>query len=77
MSILGVIVRTRPADREAVADQLRALPGTDLAIDPGDGRMVLVIEDAATQSAAETLAQIALWPKVLNTSLVYEHSETS
>ena len=77
MSILGVIVRTRPADREVVAEQLRALPGTDLAIDPGDGRMVLVIEDAATQSAAETLAQIALWPNVLNTSLVYEHSETS
>jgi len=75
MSILGVIVRTRAADREPVAARLRDLPGADLAIDAGDGRMVVVLEDSATRSAAETLAEIALWPGVLNTSLVYEHSE--
>ena len=77
VSILGVIVRARAAQREAVAERIRAMPGADLAIDSGDGRMVVVIEDAAARSAAETLADIALWSNVLNTSLVYEHSETA
>jgi nitrate reductase NapD len=75
MSILGVIVRTRLADRASVAARLSVTPGVDLALDPGDGRMVLVLENAATQTAAATLAQIAQWPQVLNTSLVYEHAE--
>ena len=76
MSVLGVIVRARPTDRQSVAERLRALPGADLALDPGDGRMVLVLEDTPGRSAAESLSEIALWPQVLNTSLVYEHSET-
>ncbi len=75
MSILGVIVRARPEDRSAVADRLRATRGVDLALDPGDGRFVLVVECTAGQPAATTLAAIAQWPQVLNTSLVYEFTE--
>jgi hypothetical protein len=39
-----------------------------------DGRVVIVIEDSAGSTAAATLGAIALWPEVLNTSLVYEYS---
>jgi nitrate reductase NapAB chaperone NapD len=76
MSILGVIVRTRPEDRLATEQALRALPGTDLATPAGeaDGRLVVVIEDTAERAAAAVMAEIALWPQVLNTSLVYEYS---
>ena len=78
MSILGAVVRVRPEHLGAVVPRLSALPGADLALNPGDGRLVLVIEDAETggvlHSAAATLASIAMWPEVLNTSLVYEYS---
>lgn len=79
MSILGAVVRVRPEHLSEVAPRLGALPGVDLALNPGDGRLVAVIEDAAgpdgqTLSAAGTLAAIAQWPEVLNTSLVYEYS---
>lgn len=76
MSILGVIVRTRPEDLAATERALRALPGTDVATPAGaaDGRLVLVIEDSAGRAAATVMAEIALWPQVLNTSLVYEYS---
>ena len=74
MSILGVIVRARAADVSAVRARLLQMPGVDLALDPGDGRLILVIEDTPACSAAATLADIALWPLVLNTSLVYEYS---
>lgn len=78
MSILGAVVRVRPADLAVTAAELAAFPGTEVALDPGDGRLVLVIEDAERDgqlhAAAATLASIALLPQVLNTSLVYEYS---
>jgi nitrate reductase NapAB chaperone NapD len=81
MSILGVIVRARPDDLAGLKPRLAALAGVELAeVDAGarpapeDGRLVLVIEDAADRAAAATLGEIALWPEVLNTSLVYEYS---
>jgi periplasmic nitrate reductase NapD len=79
MSILGTVVRVRPEHLPEVAARLGALPGVDLALNPGDGRLVAVIEDTlssdgTTVSAAGTLAAIAQWPLVLNTSLVYEYS---
>lgn len=74
MSILGVIVRTRPGDLAGVRQELSTRPGVDLAADPGDGRIVIVIEDTATTAAAALLGEIATWPAVLNTSLVYEYS---
>lgn len=78
MSILGAVVRIRPEHLDAVLPRASALPGADVALNPGDGRLVMVLEDAevdgVVHSAAATLAAIALWPEVLNTSLVYEYS---
>ncbi len=74
MTILGVIVRTRPEATEAVRAQLRARPGVDIAADPGDGRLILVIDDCEAHSAPATLGELATWPQVINTSLVYEYS---
>lgn len=76
MSILGVIVRAHPAQASAVEQRLRGLPGVDVADLAGlaDGRLVIVIEDTADTTAAAALGAIALWPEVLNTSLVYEYS---
>ena len=76
MSILGVIVRSHPDAASALDQRLRSLPGVDVA-DPAsapDGRLVIVIEDSVGSTAAATMGAIALWPEVLNTSLVYEYS---
>ncbi|MFM2346165.1 MAG: hypothetical protein RL654_918 [Pseudomonadota bacterium] len=73
MSILGAIVRTHRERVAAVAVQLASQSGVDVALDPGDGRLILVIEDSAGRSAASALAAIALMPDVINVSLVYEH----
>lgn len=76
MSILGVIVRSHPQALPGIEERLRALPGVEVAdlAAAADGRLVIVIEDGAGTSAAATLGAIALWPEVLNTSLVYEYS---
>ncbi len=76
MSILGAVIRVRPEQLPGVVARLHLLPGVDVALNPGDGRLVLVIEDVehVPQEAAHTLEQIAQWREVLNTSLVYEYS---
>jgi nitrate reductase NapAB chaperone NapD len=76
MAILGVIVRGLPEGAPALAGRLSALPGLELAetTAAADGRLVVVIEDTATTTAAATLGAIATWPEVLNVSLVYEYS---
>lgn len=78
MSILGVVVRVRRTDLDAARARLRGAAGVELAADPDDGRLILLVEDARVGDgvcgAADTLARIAGWPEVLNTSLVYEYS---
>ncbi|MBL0090475.1 MAG: chaperone NapD [Ideonella sp.] len=80
MSILGIVVRARAADLPAVEAALRQLPGLEIAErqtgagSPEDGRLVVVVEDTPERAAAATMAEIAMWPEVLNTSLVYEYS---
>jgi periplasmic nitrate reductase NapD len=78
MSILGAIIRSRIGSVADVAQRLQSCVGVDLALNPGDGRLVIVLEDCdvdgLVKTAAEQLAAIALWPEVLNTSLVYEYS---
>lgn len=80
MSILGIVVRARSTDLAAVEAALRGLPGVEIAQREGpagapeDGRLVIVVEDTPDRAAAAVMAEIALWPLVLNTSLVYEYS---
>ncbi|MBH9579258.1 chaperone NapD [Inhella proteolytica] len=74
MSILGVVLRVPAQAVAEVQAQVLALPGVDVTHNPGDGRLVLVIEDVAERSAAATLGEIAQMPQVWSSTLVYEYS---
>ncbi|MEY4752833.1 MAG: hypothetical protein RJA44_508 [Pseudomonadota bacterium] len=74
MSILGVVVRSHPADIGQVVAALCDRPGIDITHNPGDGRLVVVIEDSPQCNAAAAMAALALLPQVQSTSLVYEYS---
>jgi nitrate reductase NapD len=74
MSILGTVVRIRPEHVTEVIAELSTWPGLDIALNSSDGRLVIILEDTADITAAQNMAAIALLPKVLNTSLVYEYS---
>lgn len=60
--ILGAVVRIRPEHLEAVVPRLSTLPGADLALNPGDGRLVMVFEDAEVDGAWCTAPQ-PRWPR--------------
>lgn len=77
MSILGAVVRAHPRHLDQIIERLRPFNCAEVALDPGDGRLVILLDDQANtaeQSAAQVLGVIATWPEVLSTSLVYEYS---
>lgn len=74
MSILGTVLRVHPKQLPDVLEKLSGYEGVDIALNPGDGRLVLILEDTESVPAAQTFAAMALLPGVLNASLVYEYS---
>ena len=60
MSILGAVVRVRPQHLDVVVPRTSALPGVDLAINPGDGRLVLVLEDAEVDGTGDRLTRATI-----------------
>ncbi len=74
MSILGCVLRIKVDKLPHVMALLTSTEGVDVAMNPGDGRLVLVLEDTQTTGAAQTFAAISLFPEVLSASLVYEYS---
>lgn len=77
MSILGTVVRTRREHLETVVAQLSDFSGLEVALNPGDGRLVVLIENSPTRTAAETMNAMAQIPQILSTSLVYEYSDAT
>lgn len=74
MSVLGCIFRVKADKLPQVLVTLNTTQGVDVAMNLGDGRMVLILEDTQTTSAAQTFAAISLLPEVLSASLAYEYS---
>lgn len=72
MSILGVILQVAPQHVTATLEQIDATAGVDLAYNPGDGRLLLVIHDAAGVDATHAFAAISIWPTVQEAAIVYE-----
>ena len=57
MSILGAVVRTHPRELKALRNRLLVMRGVEIAADPDDGRLVIVIDDldlAGTPDAPAT-----------------------
>ena len=74
MSILGCVLRIKVDKLPYMITILTGTEGVDVAMNPGDGRLVLILEDTQTTGAAQTFAAISLFPEVLSASLVYEYS---
>lgn len=74
MSIIGCVLRVNAEKLHQILSVLNTTEGVDVAMNPGDGRLVLILEDTQTTGAAQTFAAISLFPEVLSASLVYEYS---
>ncbi len=75
MNISGVLVRSRPAQIEAVSGRLTALPGVEVHGANEDGRIVVTIEAASDRVLADTVFQLNDLPGVISTSMIYHQFE--
>jgi len=75
MNISGVIVRARPEHQAVVRDRLLAIPGVELHLEGGGGRMVLTVEDGAGWSTEESLLKVHQVEGLLSASLVYQFND--
>lgn len=76
MNIASVIVRAHPDRLGGVRRALLALPGVDIHADPGDGRLVVTVEDTARSRAADVLVEMHRLEGVLSAALVYQYADT-
>jgi nitrate reductase NapD len=75
MNISSVILRVLPARLPAIRAALRQLPGVDLHGDPGDGRLVLTVEDTDRSRASDVLMDLHRLEGLLSASLVYQYAD--
>jgi nitrate reductase NapD len=75
MNLASLVVHTRPADRERIAGQLRALPGVEIHAATDDGRLVVTVDHDVSQVAADTLTAIHQTRGVLSAAITFQYSD--
>lgn len=74
MNILSLLIKTRHEDAERAVLALEALPGVEVAERQG-GVMVVLVEDTAQASAADTVIALHDVPGVMSVTLVYQYGD--
>ena len=77
MNISGIVLRTRPERAGEVRATLASLPGVEVHVVTGDGRLVLTLEDAGTASAADTFVKLHDIRGVMSVAMIYQYSDES
>ena len=72
--ISSAVVAVLPGRMEAVASQVSALPGAEIAA-RGNGKLVILLEGATSGEVGGLLAQIGVLEGVISAAMVYEHNE--
>ncbi|HZX29936.1 MAG TPA: chaperone NapD [Rhodocyclaceae bacterium] len=75
MKIVSLVLKTLPEHAASVIDQVEAVPGASLALDAGDGRLVVLIEDGEDYAVSDSILQIHRVPHVMSVTLSYEYSD--
>jgi len=73
MDICGVLIRAHPDHLSDVEERLAALPGVEIHLSEGDGRIVVTTEGEETEYVGKMLLDLHGMPGVLSASLVYHH----
>ncbi|MGB0713154.1 MAG: chaperone NapD [Gammaproteobacteria bacterium] len=74
--VAGLLVHTNAARSEAIHTTLDAMPGVEVATRTDDHRLVVVCEELpGAPRLSDTIVAIDQVEGVINTSLVYQHTE--
>jgi nitrate reductase NapD len=74
--ISSLVVHARPEMAGAVIEAINAMPGVEVQVQDGSGKLVVVLETTTELAIVEHLNTIQTLPGVLSTALVFHHIET-
>jgi nitrate reductase NapD len=75
MKIVSLVLKFLPEDAEVVRSVVESAPGASVAVDNGDGRMIVLLEDGSDYAVSDSILQIHQIPQVMSTTLSYEYSD--
>lgn len=75
MNICGCLVHATSETADAVRNGVEALEGTEVHGASDDGRLVVVVEDTQTKTAADQIMAMHQIPGVISVTITYHHFE--
>jgi nitrate reductase NapD len=75
MSISGLVLQTTPERMQDVRQSLERLAAVEIHAATEDGRLVITVDEADDEQAAQIIAEFSNIAGVLSTSLAYNHFE--
>ena len=75
MNICGCLVHASTDKAEAVRSGVEAFEGVEIHGASEDGRLVVVVEDTQTQTAADQIMAMHQIPGVISITITYHHFE--
>lgn len=75
MKIVSLVLKFLPAHADAVRAGVETVPGASVALDTGDGRMIVIIEDGESYAVSDSILQVHRVPDLLSVTLSYEYSD--
>ncbi|MBF0294827.1 MAG: chaperone NapD [Magnetococcales bacterium] len=74
-ALASAVLLVRPEALASVADAVTALPGVELHARDPNGKLLITLEDRASDPLARRFEQIKYFDGVLSADLIYQHSE--
>jgi nitrate reductase NapD len=75
MKIVSLVLKFLPRHAPEVRKSAEAVPGASVAVDSGDGRMIVLLEDGPGYATADSILQVHQIPQVMSATLAYEYSD--
>ncbi|MCL2589508.1 MAG: chaperone NapD [Betaproteobacteria bacterium] len=75
MKIVSLVLKFMPMNAEAIKSAVGTIPGASVAVDSGDGRMIVLLEDGSDYAVSDSILQVHHIPQVMSVTLSYEYSD--
>jgi nitrate reductase NapD len=75
VKIVSLVLKFLPRHAARVRAAVEAAPGASVAVDSGDGKMIVVIEDGSGYAVSDSILEVHRVPEVMSVTLSYEYSD--
>ena len=75
MRLVSLVLKFLPEHGPTVRRGVEQVPGASVEADPGDGRMIVVVEDGEGYSLADSIIQVHKVDQLMSVTLAYEYTD--